>query len=267
MNRFQKSLFVAFALAAAVCLTTAVHADNAGKDQARSDDQDAIKGKVQSISAEHNQFVLRDDKDREWAFQVAQDAKIRINDKEGRLADLKEGDEVTVNSRRVARDVLASQGEQAGQVAGGRVERVSADGRQLTVKGHDGQERTFQIGQDARVRVNDKEGQLADLKEGDHVAVVYAKNGDQLAARVILSAQRDQAAGVAVGQVQRVSAENNQIVVKDANGHEHTFQMGKDARVRIDEKEGQASNLKEGNEVAVAYRRVASEITGERANK
>ena len=140
------NLLVPTALALAVCLTPALRADEAkadARDQANA--QDTFKGTVQS--ARRDQIVVRDANNHDQTFQIARDAKVRVNDKEARAADLKDGDQVEISYRREARNVLACQGEQGGEVASGRVQSVSADNNQIVLKGHDGQERTFQVAQ------------------------------------------------------------------------------------------------------------------------
>ena len=133
------NLLAPAALALAVCLTPALRADEAkadARDQAAA--QDTFKGTVQSVNAD--QIVVRDAKNHDEAFQIARDAKVRVNDKEARAADLKDGDQVEISYRREARNVLAAQGEQGGEFASGRVQSVSAENNQIVLKGHDGQE-------------------------------------------------------------------------------------------------------------------------------
>jgi len=271
MIRSHKWFLAPLALALAACLSMSARADEAKADKAdapnKSDEQESLKGKVQSVTADQNQIVVRDDNNHDMTFQIAKDAKVRVNDKDARAADLKEGDEVAVSFRRVARNICSAQGDQAGEFAAGRVQRSTAENNQLVLKGHDGQERTFQVAQNARVRVNDKDGKLSDLKEGDHAVVAYTKQGDNLAAREVMSEREGQGAGLVAGQVERVSADRSQIVLKDQAGHEHTFQVGQDAQVRINDKDGKASDLQQGSQAAVAYSRVASEVTGRRADK
>jgi ribosomal 50S subunit-recycling heat shock protein len=262
------NLLAVLALASMACLTTTGRADDAapnGNKQNRADQQHAVKGTVQSVSEDHRQIVVRDENNRDWAIQIAKDARVRVNDQEAQASDLKDGDQVTVNFRQVARHVMATQGEKAGQFTAGRVERTSEN--QLTIKNHQGQEQTFQVAQNAAVRVNGKTAKSADLKEGDHVVVAYSKNGDTSEATEVISASEGRGAGLAAGQVESVSADHNQIVLKDQSGAEHTFQLGQDAQVRVNNREGRASDLQQGNQAAVAYSRVATEVAGSRGNK
>jgi Cu/Ag efflux protein CusF len=263
------NLLAVLALASMVGLTTAARAnDQAAKanNSNRADQQQqAVKGTVQSVSQDHRQIVVRDQNNRDWSIQIAKDARVRVNDKEAQASDLKDGDQVTVNFRQVARHVMATQGDKACQFTAGRVQRASEN--QLTIKNHEGQEQMFQVAQNAAIRANGQSAKLSNLKEGDHVVVAYSKNGNTSEASEVISAGEGRGASLAAGQVESVSADHNQIVLKDQNGHEHTFQLGQDAQVRVNNREGRASDLRQGNQAAVAYSRVATEVTGSRGSK
>ena len=177
MYRFH-NLLALLALVAMAGLTTAVRADDQAaqaNNQNKAQQQQTIKGTVQRISDNHQQIVVRDQNNRDVAVRIGQNSKIRINDKEGQASDLKDGDQVTVTFRQVVRRVMTSQGGQANQFVAGRVQSVSADGTQLVVKDHRGQEHKFQVIQNAAVRVNGKNAKLSNLKEGDHVLVACSK--------------------------------------------------------------------------------------------
>jgi Cu/Ag efflux protein CusF len=55
-----------------------------------------VKGKIKKITPDQMEFVLTDKDGKDWDFKVDPTAKIQLNDKEGKLEDLKENDEVTV---------------------------------------------------------------------------------------------------------------------------------------------------------------------------
>ena len=55
-----------------------------------------VKGKIKKITADQMEFTLTDKDGKDWDFKVDATAKIQLNDKEGKLEDLKENDEVTV---------------------------------------------------------------------------------------------------------------------------------------------------------------------------
>jgi Cu/Ag efflux protein CusF len=132
--------------------------------------------------------------------------------------------------------------------AQGKIERVDADKHQLVLRDAAGRELRFQVGRDAHVRVNGRDSKLADLKAGDRVNVSY-----QAMAREVRSGERAAGEQHARGTIQSVDAGNNRVVVKDNQGKERTFQVGKDARIRVHEKERTLSDLKAGDHVAIRY--------------
>jgi len=57
---------------------------------------ETVKGKVANVSADKNEMTLTDKNDKEWKFQIDDNAKVRLNDKDSKLKDLKAGDEVEI---------------------------------------------------------------------------------------------------------------------------------------------------------------------------
>jgi len=84
MNRLPQCLGFALALAVLLSLATSVKA------------AEEVKGKIKKITADQMEFVLTDKDGKDWEFKVDATAKIQLNDKDGKLEDLKENDEVTV---------------------------------------------------------------------------------------------------------------------------------------------------------------------------
>ena len=66
------------------------------------------KGTIKSVDATKNQFVLTDSNGKDWTILVAKDAKVVINDKEAKLADLKGGEEAAVTYEKKGDDLMAS---------------------------------------------------------------------------------------------------------------------------------------------------------------
>ena len=67
------------------------------------------KGKIKSVSADQNQFVMTDADQKDWTIQVNKDSKILLNDKEAKLGDLQAGHEVTVNYTKDGDKFVASE--------------------------------------------------------------------------------------------------------------------------------------------------------------
>ncbi|MCP6756376.1 hypothetical protein NL533_32615, partial [Klebsiella pneumoniae] len=87
-------------------------------------------------------------KGRTLTLQMADGAKIRVGDKDSTLADLKEGDSVTVTYRMRAQAVRSVEGTNAY----GLIKSISADKDQFVIKDERGKEFTFHVNKDAKVR-------------------------------------------------------------------------------------------------------------------
>ncbi len=68
-----------------------------------------VKGKIKSVDADKNQFVLTDKDAKDLTFKMDDNAKIRLNDKDSKLNDLKEGDEITVTYEKKGDRMIASE--------------------------------------------------------------------------------------------------------------------------------------------------------------
>jgi hypothetical protein len=91
LRRFAPVLALAFVFA----LCTAAYAADA-------------KGKVKSVAADKNEFVMTDETGKSWTISVGTDAKVRLNDKDSKLADLQADDEVQVTYEKVGDKIMAS---------------------------------------------------------------------------------------------------------------------------------------------------------------
>jgi hypothetical protein len=71
-----------------------------------------IEGKIKSITADKNEFVLTGKEDaKDHKFQLDLKAKIQLNNKISKLDDLKTGDEVTVTYRKQDGKMMATKVE------------------------------------------------------------------------------------------------------------------------------------------------------------
>jgi hypothetical protein len=91
LSRFAQVL----ALVAVFALVTAAAAADA-------------KGKIKTVTADKNQFVMVDETGKNWTINVATDAKVRLNDKDSRLSDLQADDEIQVTYEKDGEKMVAS---------------------------------------------------------------------------------------------------------------------------------------------------------------
>ena len=59
---------------------------------------------------------------------------------------------------------------------------MDADKNQFVLTDKDGKDLTFKMDDNAKIRLNDKDSKLNDLKEGDEITVTYEKKGDRMIA-------------------------------------------------------------------------------------
>jgi hypothetical protein len=67
------------------------------------------KGKLKTITADKNEFVLTDKDGKDWTFKMDDNAKIKLNDKDSKLNDLKEGDEVKITYEKKGDQFIATE--------------------------------------------------------------------------------------------------------------------------------------------------------------
>jgi Cu/Ag efflux protein CusF len=94
MIRLPKWMFVVLALALVV--GTAAAAETA-------------KGKIKSVTADKQEFVLTDTNGKDWTFNMDDKATVKVNDKAGKLNDLKAGDEVEIKYEKKGERLIAQE--------------------------------------------------------------------------------------------------------------------------------------------------------------
>jgi hypothetical protein len=257
MKRLPNWLVVILAVVLVLGFTLPVMAADTGKE-------DVARGKIKSIMPDKHQFILTDKNGQDWTFRVSKDAKIRHNNKEGQLSDLKEGDEVTVSYGMMINDVLAERTAQPTDITRGRVKNPTPDRNQFILTDVNGKDWTFELAKNAQILQEGKERKLGDLKEGDAVAIAYTKEGERFMANEIFSDKEGTSAEVALGHVQSVSPDSQQLVLKSPKGDQRTFHLSPEARVFVNEKESKLADLKEGVPVTVCYQLRAHAIESNR---
>lgn len=66
------------------------------------------KGKVKSVDPDKQEVVITDDDAKNWTFHLDKDAKVFLNDKETKLADLQPGAEASITFEKKADKLMAS---------------------------------------------------------------------------------------------------------------------------------------------------------------
>ena len=66
------------------------------------------KGKIKTVTADKNEFVMTDDTGKSWTIMVSKDAKVQLNNKDSKLADLQADDEVQIAYDKDGEKLVAS---------------------------------------------------------------------------------------------------------------------------------------------------------------
>lgn len=71
------------------------------------------KGKIKNVTADRGEIAMVDDAGKSWTITAAKDCKVRVNEKDAKLEDLKAGDEITITYQKdgdklVAQTILAT---------------------------------------------------------------------------------------------------------------------------------------------------------------
>jgi biopolymer transport protein ExbD len=93
--RFLRGIAPVLALVAVFTLTSAAIGAEA-------------KGKIKSVAADKNEFVMTDDTGKSWTIMVARDGKVQLNAKDSKLADLQADDEIQVTYEKDGEKLVAS---------------------------------------------------------------------------------------------------------------------------------------------------------------
>jgi Cu/Ag efflux protein CusF len=257
MNRLPKWLTLVLAMTLVLGLALpALAADEQGR------------GTIQTIAPDHKAFRLIDLNGKEWTFLFADNAKVRINDKEAPASALKPGEKVELTFYKsgnsyYAKEVRAkTSAAQAGEEGRGRVKSISPDHKSFVLTDLNGKEWTFLVSKDLKVRVNGKESQFNDLKVGDDIVLNFIGQGKEHVAQVIQAnrgvtdkvregvTKKPQAGE---GKVKEVMPKQNAFTLTDLNGKVWMFHLANDARVRLNNNDSNLNQLKPGDNVNVTF--------------
>jgi RNA polymerase sigma factor (sigma-70 family) len=212
-----------------------------------------VFGVAKAVDAEKSTVTV-EDKGAEKTFTVARGARVEIDSKPGKLAELPPGARLIL--RRIDPNTADSI-QAVGRPLIGFVKAVDAEKYAITVEEEGGGEGTFPVAKDARIDIDAKPGQLAGVPPAVWVGLTLS--ADQKTARRL-----DVAGPRVAGFVKAVDADKATIAIADtlwnpglgknlpANGGEETFAVAKDARIEIDGKAGTLAGLPPGTTVGLA---------------
>jgi Cu/Ag efflux protein CusF len=157
----------------------------------------ALAVKVKSVAADQHQITVTDQNNKDFTYTLVDGAKIFLsNGKEGKLGDLKAGENVSLlwekrGDKYFANAIMQQEGELKDAIlTEGTVKRVNADQHEVIVTDSNNKDWTYHLNDKGQVSVGTKTGKLSDLKDGDKIILVYEKKGDRLMVRDICTSRR-----------------------------------------------------------------------------
>jgi hypothetical protein len=138
-------------------------------------------GKVKGVNADKKEFVMTDGAGKDWTFKLADNVVMNRGGKESTSA-LAPGDNVFVHYDKgiitwSADYILIREGDSRNwELAHGNLKGYEADKQLLTVTDENGKDTTL-MAREAKAFTNNKECKFDDLKIGEHVLMIVAKDG------------------------------------------------------------------------------------------
>jgi Cu/Ag efflux protein CusF len=153
-------------------------------------------GKIKSVNANKKEFVLTGEGDKNNTFTLGENVVINHPDKEGKFADLKEGDRVSILYDKgvltwMAEYILVHEGDnKKAELARGGVKTWNPKKEQLTLTGFDGKDYTFEVGMATKVQLAGKAIKMDDLKLGDKATVIFERDGDKMTIKQVIAERK-----------------------------------------------------------------------------
>ncbi|HQX48673.1 MAG TPA: hypothetical protein PLY87_09125 [Planctomycetaceae bacterium] len=139
---------------------------------------------------------------------------------------------------------------------------VTISSTELVMKGKDGKEHTHAIATDAKMTLDGKACKVEDLKAKTKIRVTVLSGDPKAVTHIEGIEENKHFAHTHDGTV--VSCTSSKLMMKDANGKEHTHSITADTKITCDGKDCKASDLKANEKIRVTTKKtnkgVATEI-------
>ncbi len=106
---------------------------------------------------------------------------------EAKLADIKKAVDDAVKSGDKPIDKPTDKPSSTGNLltARGTIQALSTDNKDLTIVNKDGKEMKFRVDGDAKIKLNDKDAELSDIRDKDEATITYVKRDDLMVVKEI----------------------------------------------------------------------------------
>lgn len=203
----------------------------------------SVEGEVVSIDTDDEEIRIKDEDGDRTTYSVDDNADIILDGDDGYdLDDVKVGDSVELT---IEDEVVTSIEVVESNTVEGEVLRISSDDEEIRIEDADGDRTTYSVDDDADIIIDGDDGyDLDDVKVGDQVAL-RIEDGDVISIDVIDDNRVE-------GEVVRISSDDEEIRIEDADGDRTTYGVKDGADVIIDGDDGyDLDDIEVGMEVKV----------------
>ena len=151
---------------------------------------DEAKGTIKSVETARNEVVLKGVL-KDTIYELKKDGTAWLDGARCKLADLAADDRVVIYYETNGAHMMASsiRALRKAQETTGTVKDVFSEKHEITLKGIV-KNSTYELLKDGTVWIDGKKGELADIREGDHVLITYIQRGDRYVANDVTVTKR-----------------------------------------------------------------------------
>jgi predicted DNA-binding antitoxin AbrB/MazE fold protein len=225
--------------------------------------QDTQDGKVVSITGD--KLVMTDTQgNKECTCTVADDAKVTCDGKTCKVSDLKSGTKIRVTTtgtdKKVANRIegIEKNSAFASKCHVGKV--VSFTGDKLVMLDKDGKEHSHTLCPEAKLTLDGKTCKASDLKPGTQIRVTTPA-ADKCVANRIEGIEKNSAFASKYHYGKVVSIIENQLLMTNKDGKEHSHTLSDDVKLTLDGKSCKTADLKPGTRIRVTATEIENNLT------
>jgi hypothetical protein len=150
--------------------------------------------------------------------------------------------------------LLAGTAAAADGYATGKIKAINAGKKTFVLTADGGKDHSFTLGDNLVINRADKEGKFSELKEGDHVSVLYKKGVVSNTAEYVLVHEGDNKnAGLAGGAIKSWDEKTGKLTVTGYDSKNYTFEVKNDSKIELAGKPAKIDDLKQGEQAIIVY--------------
>jgi hypothetical protein len=216
------------------------------------------------VEVANKTLVMTGEDGRQHSHEISADAKLTLDGKTCKLADLKSGTRIRVttldadNTTAVRIEAIDKHLAFASHIHDGKF--VSMTGKQLVMTADTGNEQSLTVADDAKLTLDGKVCEVSELKKGTKIRV-FTQNPFSVSATRIEAIDRNLAFASDRQEGKLVSGVGDKLVFTTLDGKQHNLSLPTTAMLTLDGKRCKLAELKPGTRIRVTTRDAYSNVT------